>query len=581
MELAIPLLAMGGLYIASKKKEMFGNRSDLPNVDIPDKNFSAPVSADTDITAKLSTVNKYDGQTAYTDKYFNAKYNQALTNPPAAVDTKYTSLNGDSVGKDYFQHNNMVPFFGGNIRSRHIENASESILDNYVGGGSQSISKQERAPLFSPGDNYQWANGAPNTTDFMRSRVNPSLRMANVKPFEEERVAPGLGLGYTTGGSGGFNSGMMNRDAWSEKTVDEMRVLTNPKAGGIVMLGHEGPGASHIKKTGTPGIQEKNRPDRHFEMTSDRFMTTTGLEKGPTMRSVPVNKHVSRPETAVSYSGVAGYGQSTIYVDGEHMPSHHMDLGSLPLNALNAAGRGGATASDYGVKSQMAYPNNRTVVPQDDYFGAIGGAFGAAIAPLLDALRPSRKENTINNLRPYQNAKAPVNSSYVYDPSDKPLPTIRELNDSTKSHLMVNAHQRGGGYEVSAHQQAPTSRALTGDHYYSGTAGGGSHETRSYEAEYNQRNNDVKASTIDSRTAGGNIKIYSANVNMSAKPKDSYLENRRAPSQMGVSGPPSVNQMGRMSGAEPLYQAIQLDRNSADVMSALSGNPYAIPYKAK
>jgi hypothetical protein len=229
----------------------------------------------------------------------------------------------------------------------------------------------------------------------------------------------------------------------------------------------------------------------------------------------------------------------------------------------------------------MAYPNNRTVAPQDDYFGAIGGAFGAAIAPLLDALRPSRKENTINNLRPYQNAKAPVNSSYVYDPSDKPLPTIRELNDSTKSHLMVNAHQRGGGYEVSAHQQAPTSRALTGDYYYSGTAGGGAHETRSYEAEYNQRNNDVKASTIDSRTAGGNIKIYSANVNMTAKPKDSYLENRRAPSQMGASEPPSVNQIGRMSGAEPLYQAIQLDRNSADVMSALSGNPYAIPYKAK
>ena len=68
---------------------------------------------------------------------------------------------------------------------------------------------------------------------------------------------------------------------------------------------------------------------------------------------------------------------------------------------------------------------------------------------------------------------------------------------------------------------------------------------------------------------------------MSAKPKDSYLENNRAPSQMRVGGPPSAQQMGRMTGAQPLHQTIQLDRNTADVMSALSGNPYAIPYAAK
>jgi hypothetical protein len=582
MELAIPLLAMGGLYIASKQsKETFENKSSLPNVDVPDANFSAPVYAETDVTSKLSVANRYDGAVAYTDKYFNPNMNQQLTNPPSAVDNKYRSLNGEMVGKDHFKHGNMVPFFGGNIRSRHVENASESILDNYTGAGSQIISKQERAPLFAPDENSQWANGAPNNTDFMRSRVNPSMRMANVKPFEEERVAPGLGLGYTTGGAGGFNSGMMNREAWSEKTVDDLRVASKPKSGGIGMLGYEGPASSRIKNIAQQGIQEKNRPDRHFEMNPDRYMTTTGLEKGPTMRSITVEKHVSRPETAVSYSGGAGVSASAFYIDGEHMPSHHQDLGALPLTAANAVGRATATESDYGIKAQMAYPNNRTVIANDDYFGAIGGAFGAAVAPLLDALRPTRKETTVSTMRPYQNARAPVASSYVYDPTDKPLPTIRELNDATKNLPIVSNVQRSGAYYVTGHQETPTSRAMTGEYEYSGIAGGNTHEMRSYAAEYNQRNNDVKASTIDSRTAGGNIKIYSANVNMAAKPKDAYLENNRAPSQMRASGPPSANQMGRMTGAQPLHQTIQLDRNTSDMMSALSGNPYAIPYAAK
>ena len=585
MELAIPLMAMAGLYIASKqKKETFDNRnrSDLPNVDVQDANYSYPVSDETDLTSKLSTVNKYDGQVAYTDKYFNPNFNQTVTNPPSAVNNKYKSLSGHVVGKDYFQHNNMVPFFGGNIRSAPVENANESVLDNYVGGGSQIISTQERAPLFSPGDNYQYANGAPNTTDFMRSRVNPSMRMANVKPFEEQRVAPGLGLGYTTDGAGGFNSGMMDRDAWNEKTVDDLRVASKPKAGGIGALGYEGPAGSLIKKTGSQGIQEKHGPDRHFEVTADRLMTTTGLEKGQTMRAVPVEKYVARPDTSASYAGGAGIGRSMLYVDGNHMPSHHMDLGSLPLTAASAVGRSGATESDYGIKSQMAYPNNRTVGQQDDYFGAIGGAFGAAIAPLLDALRPTRKETTAATLRPYQNAKAPVSSSYLYDPSDKPLPTIRELTD-TKIHPNINANQRGGGYEVSAHQQAPTARALTGDFQYEGIAGGGnnSREMRSYAAEYNQTNNDIKSSVIDSRTPGGNVKIYSANVNMTSKSKDSYLKNNRAPSQMRASATPSAQNIGRVSGADNLYHNIQLDRNNGDVMSALSGNPYAIPYAAK
>ena len=589
MEVVIPLLAMSGLYVSTRNNESRENftSSQLPNVDIPDRNYvpNDTHAAESDRSSKLTKDNAYDGQRVYTDKYFNANMNSDVVNAnsDASADAQYTSLTGESVGSSHFQHNNMVPFFKGSVRSRINDmNANESVLDNYVGSGSQSYSKKEQAPLFAPKENHQWAHGAPNNTEFMKSRVNPSSRMANVNPFKQEQVGPGLGLGYTTEGSEGFNSGMAQRDAWTAKTVDEMRVLTNPKAGGVSIIGREGPANSHIKQMGRQGIQEKFRPDTSFEMTEDRYFTTTGAQKGQTMRSVHIDKDVNRPDTAVEYSGSAGYHTSSLYVDGEHMPTHKQQLDGPAFTPAGSRNGGSATASDYGIKSKKAYPNNRTTTSSDKYFGAVGGAFGAAVAPLLDVLRPSKKENTVGSLRPYQKAKASVASSYVYDPKQHAAPTIRESTEVGKFHPLINANQKGGGYKVAQHQVAHTSRSETARDYTGvSSAAAGRQDTRSYAAEYNQRNNDIKSSTINGRTASGNMKLFTADVNMSAKHKDKDLFNSRSLVKSMPAPPPSTNSMGTFSGGNTLNQNINMERNTPDLTSVLSGNPFVIPYSAK
>ena len=43
--------------------------------------------------------------------------------------------------------------------------------------------------------------------------------MSNIKPFQEQRVGPGLNQGYTTEGFGGFNSGMHERDKGNQKML--------------------------------------------------------------------------------------------------------------------------------------------------------------------------------------------------------------------------------------------------------------------------------------------------------------------------------------------------------------------------
>jgi hypothetical protein len=582
---------------SAKSKESFSNK-ELPNTNIPNKNYPDEypiVSGETEQTSKLSHDNKFDAPYVYTDKYFNPRVNATVVNtnapmnpgvlqPGSASSSQYYSLTGEKVDSSYFQHNNMVPFFGSNIRSRYADsNSNESVLDNMNGSGSQIYDKKEQAPLFSPAENYQWAHGAPINTDFYQSRVNVGSRMANVKPFAEERVAPGLGLGFTSQGSGGFNSGMSMRDQWLDRNVDELRVANKPKPSGLAIFGREGPAISRVTNLGSIGQVEKNRPDTTHEMSKDRWFTTTGAEKAQTLRALPIDRFVNRPDTSVDYIGAAGAVVDSTYVPGEYMPSTNIELGAVPFAGANANGRQFANDGDYGIKSKLAYPNNRTANKQDDYYGGVGGAIGAAVAPLLDILRPSRKENTIGTLRPYQNPKSEVAQSYVFNPADRPAPTIRETTEKSKFHMNVNANQNGGAYNVTAHQAIENNRQSTSDFYYAGNAGagGGAREVRAYDAEYNQRNNDIKSSTNVGYTPNGNMDLMNSDINMRQASRDNLLQNSRAVIGTMPYQSPDPTNMGRTAGStNNLYANINMDRNTPDITNMLKSNPYVVDYRS-
>jgi len=608
MELAIPGVALGLLYIVSTQKaksENFRNRiSQLPNVDVPNRNYPQElpvVSSDSDQTSQLSNANRYDnGGGVYTDKYFNPNMSeqqvQSNVNNSASTGQNYYSLTGDKVNASYFEHNNMVPFFGSNLRTRIAdENAQQGLLDSYTGAGSQSISKKEQSPLFSPSSQQQWAYGAPNMSEFYQSRVNPSQKMSNVKPFEEEHVAPGLGLGYTSQGAGGYNSGMMVRDRWLDKTADQLRVDNKPKATGLMLYGHEGPADSYIKTNATNeqmGIMEKHLPDQSFALdTRDarnpddigRLFTTGGVQKGETLRAIPVDRYVSRPETAVSYAGGAGYQNEATYIPGEYMPSHNQQLGAVPIAGANANGRQYATDADYEIKGKKAYPNNRSVNKQDNYFGMVSGGLGAAVAPLLDILRPSRKENVLGTLRPYQNPGTTVTQSYIFNPADRPAHTIRETTENSKNHLNINANQLGGAYRVTPVELPNTIRQETTDYYYAGVASAGerSRQTTSYEAGYNQRNNDLKSSTNIGYTPNGNMDLLNSDINMRQVSRDNMLVNNRAVIGTMPYQSPDLMNSGRSAGTtNSLYANLNVDRNTPDITSMLKSNPYVVDYRS-
>lgn len=576
MELAIPLVALGSLYIVSNqsKTPKPANEGFLPNTNVPDVNYPA-VSQETEISSKLSTMNKYSGPSVYTDKYFNPYSKGSLVKESINADNnQYKSLNGDNVDSAYFEHNNMMPFFGGKIRSKIDPNSNEAIMDNYLGTGSQTFVKSEQAPLFAPNEKMHWANGAPNMNDFYQSRVNPSMRMANVKPFEEVKVGPGLGLGYGTEGAGGYNAGTAMRESWLPKGVDDLRTANKQKASEIMQLGHEGPAKSRITNVGILGAFQKNRPETAFEWGADRLFTTTGSAKGQTLHSIPVERHVVRPETTVDYNGVAQSMHAQQAMPGEVLPSHRIELGPTQLGAANAVGRGFGNEGDYGIKSKQVYANNRSSNVQDDYFGAVGSSIGAVVAPLLEMMRPSRKENTTGNMRVYGDAKTAVSQSYLYNPNDAPAHTMRETTENSVNHWNVNRGQTNNGYASAKVEAVPQHRDTTTTSY-TGSGASKNPALRVYDAELGYQPSNLKAETIKGRFGNSNTNLFNNSVNYQGKPKDlDMVNNREVMPKMPYVTAGSLGTYQQKG--QNLDSNINMERNTPDMYNVLQQNPYAI-----
>jgi Family of unknown function (DUF5899) len=592
MELAIPILALGSLYVVSNQSnnkstnnksrdikegytKMGATSNYLPNTNIPPQNY--PVSNVEELT---DTVQKYVNPNVASDKYFDQALYEAKQNKGVKVGNNIQqvySLTGDYLAKTDFKHNNMIPFYGGKIKGQVYNNDNaETILDNMIGSGSQTIKKIEQAPLFKPQENMQWANGAPNNSDFYQSRVNPGMKSSNVKPFESQYVGPGLGQGYTTQGSNGYNSGMEVRDAWLPKTVDELRVATNPKME-YSLENHQGPSYSHVQNVGIIGRVEKNNPDTFFIQTQDRWLTTTGQEKGQMLRPIEEVHSTTRATTTQSYAGVAGPADRVAsYVPTAYEDSKRNELPAHDVGPSSARNRGDHTDKDNQMKSHTNYTNNRAVLRQPDTMrSGFGRAIGAVIAPIMDAFNPTRREEYSSNYRIYGDAGSTVPDGYVLNPQDVTPTTIKQTTLYTPN-FYVGRQIEGGGYQTNEQTPITNQRDSTNCSYI-GDAGGyatGWGEM-SRESAYAQYNNESKEKSVVSRTNHGNTNIYNQQMNVNVARIDTDRDNTRmwVPTNM-PQVPMSKETYGKIRAPQYYNQCIGCDRISPDILNAFKENPY-------
>jgi hypothetical protein len=603
----VPLIALGGMYIisnqknedctkkeirkltqenftnmgirsnlATKQSELYGNY--LPNTNVQPQNF--PV---TNINQLVDNTQNYPNPNVATDKYFNQNLYQEKERRGVTVGQnpqEIFSLTGNYLKSEQFQHNNMVPFNGGKIKGNTYDiNITESVLDNMIGSGSQTLKKLEQAPLFKPEENMQWAYGMPNQTDFYQSRVNPGLRNNNVKPFDSVMVGPGLDQGYSINGSGGFNSGMEARDKWLPKTVDQLRVNTNPKLE-YGLLGHEGPADSVIKTAATTqmlGRVEKQRPDKFFINSQDRWLTTTGSEKGETLRPIQEMGILRRNDIPIDYMGPAGSVdvKAGLAPENYEQSKRHEAFQGI-INHSRAVGKGPINDGDNYLKSHTNYENHRTTIKQPDTIrSGFGGAIGAVVAPIMDIFRPTRKDETINNVRVYGEVSGSVPKSYVHNPQDTTATTVKETTLYAPTFNINN--QKDGIYVNNYTSPDLTQRDTTSYEYYT-TPGGYAtgYGDMNYEAAYRQHNNDIKSQTIYNRPNQGGTQIFNQQMHINCNKSDTdRLDGRVNPAFSKLSAlPPSVQTYGAIHAPQYYNECAGCDRINPDILSAFKSNPY-------
>ncbi len=570
-EVAIPLMAMGAMYIISNqnKEENFTVRntsSQLPNTNPMVKNY--PVL---DKNAVKYETSAYRGANPDTDfKPYNPTSNVKAENSGK----DFVSLSGNKMRPGELQHNNMVPYFGSSITQSTV--GHEGLLDSYTGAGSQIIEKQSQAPLFKPRKDMNWTHGMPSTTDYMQDRMrnNVSSKMNNVKPWEEIRVGPGINKGFESKGSGGFNSSMDGREVWGPKTVDQLRAANNPKMSfKSQMLG------GHVGRRGPRGIigkQEKNRPDTYYIQSADRWLTTTGIEKAQTARSDHILKDENRQTTSKEFTGIATAENNGIRQRG------HVEASDKPqfegpdkyLGGVTRPNGQDVTTADYGKEGFTQVTNSRMLTSENNHLNGVARGVYAMMTPILDILRPTKKQNVIGNLRPSGNANATGQQQRIFNPNDTPVHTIREQTENTKF-IKHGGRAYNLGHTTNEHQPVYGQRDTTTCSFYGNPGGkeGYGAKGKIYNSAYNANLNPNKQviSKVD-RYNVGNHSLYNGNINVNLNSNKNIRPSRPLPNMPKSAS--NMSNLGVYSNKNTREVAQQCGRNSGDLLSPFKNNPY-------
>lgn len=318
------------------------------------------------------------------------------------------TLAGNNITREEFTHNNMQPYFRGSVKQNIDPFANKSVLENYTGRSDFIPRKQEVEAFFEPTSGYGNVCGMNDNSDFYLSHINAPIARNNDFPIEQIRVGPGLNAGFTATPDGGFQQSK-SMDFARPKTVDELRVATKPKLSYEIPV--QGP-AKGTTQRGEIGQFDKNRVDTYYEQTPDMWLKTTGANQKERQRPFVEVKPTARVDTHVEYQGVSQTSSSK-------------------------PGKG--TDDDYGKSSVMIYDNERQVTESRTVVSNLTSTVKAIIAPLLDVMKPSKQEYTIDAPRVFGNMQPQIpTKATTYDPVNHMMrTTIKEttIHDTNVANL--------------------------------------------------------------------------------------------------------------------------------------------------
>jgi hypothetical protein len=542
-------------------------------------------------------------------------------------------LTGIAFNDGEFKHNNMVPFFRGQVKQNMYEGANRQILDSQTGADSLGYAKREQTPFFEPtkepvGNPF----GLESTTDFVESRMNAPMYRANERPMEAIRVGPGLNEGFTHIPSGGFQQ-QAGEDFVQERLprTNDLRVATKPKDTYFqpVVRG------SHFITTGgtaeTVGEVRRYAPDTFYlNEAGERNFVTTGADVKAAVRSTQVLKDTTRKDTSKEYAGPAGQveGNATYTVAAAKAPlvKQHGPFGWRNADASSYTNPNtDAAENDYGKSGVEILPNERYYTGERVHATNVADAGRETALHLQDAARETRAQALIDNVRSAGNFTAiggggMAEKPTVYDPNDVARTTIKEQtierdwigmaapNEAQKLTVydpddiarvtgrntladwdMYRNVGRETGLENATTRLQDKVRntqkaAISGKSKYTGVAVAAVGQEMNQTAARNVRHYAQKETIAQGRTpTNSSTKVFNGEDYVALQYRKIVADsvNDRAPVLDRVAGETtSVEALGVQRPRAALKLDVSAERNNPAVVSALERNPYVIPLHA-
>ena len=414
MEIIIPSIIIGVGYLLSKN-EQYENKNndiiDVPNIEknLAHKHFSSAIKQ--------------------TDNIISKNHRDIKSN-----------LSGEII--EEFTHNNMTPFFGGNVKQNINPTTNEQILEKHTGESKFKFTKTEQNPFFKL--NKESTTGTPNVLENHLERYVPSLKKTNEFPIEKELVGPGLNQGYTNLPSGGFHQESI--EYILPKTVDELRTINNPKLtyGGRILSGKH-----MVTNVGKQSEVNKNNPETAFEMGHERVFTTVSNNHKPTATKNIYMKNTNR-QNPTEYTGIGNKPTKNARIAPAHKNSKKTTLlnsGHRNLHAKDQWSTIDSFVGNYGKHSISNPDNERTHTEPNNHILNVTNIVKAIISPIQDMFRTTRKENVIGNLRESGNLKSEYSKGIIYDPNDVARTTIKETNIHNTNNGYIESQSKGIVYD--------------------------------------------------------------------------------------------------------------------------------------
>lgn len=389
------------------------------------------------------------------------------------------SLTGEKVNISSLSHNNMTPFLKKNVtQNTNIEQMSP-YLDNLSGNNCLKQKKKEVECMFKPEANSGgYICGMKNNDDFYKSRIELSEVSNNFFPIEKIRVGPGLNQGYGNESTGGFQQ-QDTLDYAKPRSLNELRSKINQK-----QTYFEIPIKGHLKgpdRRGEISAMTKQRPDTVYEQTEDMWLKTTGANSKNTFRSAQNIRPTARQESHIEYTG------------------------QISRSELNQG-----INDDYGKSKIILYNNERESTEQRTVVTNVTSIIKALVAPIMDVLKYTNKEFTVESARGVGNPSIQIPSKQtLYDPVNHVMKTtVKEttLHDNENGNLTGNKES----YTAYTDTAKTTVKETTLHDNESGNLSG---NKETYSALTDNAKITIKETTLHDNEAGnltGNKETYSA-----------------------------------------------------------------------